>query len=150
MRPLPANPAEIARLIPHQGRMCLLEAVLECTPGRIRCRARSHHDPANPLASGGALLSPTAIEYAAQAMALHGALNVREGVIGRPGYIASARDVKLHVPRLDEVLGELIVEAENLAGNERQVAYRFAVRDEAGQPLVEGRVTVVLDTALPA
>ncbi len=59
-------------------------------------------------------------------------------------------DVRLHVPRLDEVAGELLVEAENLAGNERQVAYRFAVREEAGQPLVEGRVTVVLDTALPA
>ncbi len=142
MKPLPSNPAEIARLIPHQGRMCLLDAVLDCSPARIRCRARSHRDPANPLASEGALLSPAAIEYAAQAMALHGALNVRAGVTGRPGYIASARGVTLHVPRLDTVEGELQVEAE------RQVAYRFTVITEGGQALVDGRVTVVLDTPL--
>ncbi|HNT38095.1 MAG TPA: hydroxymyristoyl-ACP dehydratase [Rubrivivax sp.] len=148
MKPLPSNPAEIARLIPHQGRMCLLDAVLDCSPARIRCRARSHRDPANPLASEGALLSPAAIEYAAQAMALHGALNVRAGVTGRPGYIASARGVTLHVPRLDTVEGELQVEAEHLAGDERQVAYRFTVITEGGQALVDGRVTVVLDTPL--
>lgn len=150
MRTLPTTPAAIARLIPHQGRMCLLDAVLECTPTRLRCRASSHRQAAHPLAEAGVLRSPSAIEYAAQAMALHGALNVREGVIGRPGYIASARGVRLHVPRLDALPGDLLVEVENLAGNERQVAYRFAVREEAGQPLVEGRVTVVLDTALPA
>lgn len=150
MRLLPAHPAEIARLIPHQGRMCLLQSVLECSPARIRCRTNSHRDIDHPLAREGALRSVAAIEYAAQAMALHGALNVREGVIGRPGYIASARDVKLHVARLDTVQGDLFIDAEHLAGNERQVAYRFAVRDEAGQPLVEGRLTVVLDTALPA
>jgi len=150
MKILPTTPAAIARLIPHQGRMCLLQSVLECSPARIRCRTRSHRDADHPLACEGVLRSAAAIEYAAQAMALHGALNLREGVIGRPGYIASARDVRLHVPRLDEVAGELLVEAENLAGNERQVAYRFAVREEEGQPLVEGRVTVVLDTALPA
>jgi predicted hotdog family 3-hydroxylacyl-ACP dehydratase len=35
-----------------------------------------------------------AIEYAAQAMALHGALNAKPGVQGRPGFLASARGVR--------------------------------------------------------
>ena len=39
---LPDNPAAIAARIPHQGRMCLLDAVLACTPQHIRCRASSH------------------------------------------------------------------------------------------------------------
>lgn len=148
MSALPASPAEIARLIPHQGRMCLLDAVLECSPTRIRCRTRSHRQGSHPLGIEGELPSVAAIEYAAQAMALHGALNAREGVVGRPGYIASARGVRLHVPRLDAVAGELRIEAEHLAGDERQVAYRFAVQDEAGKALVDGRITVVLDTPL--
>lgn len=148
MKTLPASPLEIARLIPHQGRMCLLDAVLECTPTHIRCRTHSHRAADHPLALDGVLHAPVAIEYAAQAMALHGALNVREGVIGRPGYIASARDVRMHVSRLDTIEGDLIVGAEHLAGDARQVAYRFTVHDEGGGLLLQGRLAVVLDTAL--
>jgi hypothetical protein len=52
------------------------------------------------------------------------------------------------VPRLDDVAGDLIVSVEHLAGDERQALYRFAVHDDAGRPLVDGRATVVLDTPL--
>lgn len=145
---LPATPAEIATKIPHQGRMCLLDAVLSCTPGRIVCAARSHTAADHPLRSPGGLLSPVGIEYAAQAMALHGALNAKPGVDGRPGFLASARGVRLHVPRLDDVPGALQVQVDHLAGDERQAMYRFELRDEAGRPLLDGRATVVLDTPL--
>lgn len=148
MNPWPANAAQIGALIPHQGRMCLLDAVLDCQANGITCRASSHRRVDHPLRSGDALLSPVAIEYAAQAMALHGALSAKPGVRGRPGFLASARGVRLQVPRLDDVDGDLIVHAEHLAGDERQAMYRFAVRDEAGRVLVDGRATVVLDTAL--
>lgn len=150
MTPLPTSPAEIARLIPHQRRMCLLDAVLSCTPTHIRCRARSHHAADHPLRSPAGLLAPVGIEYAAQAMALHGALTAKPGVMGRPGFLASARGVRLHVPRLDDVAGALMIEVEHLAGDERQALYRFALCDEAGRPLVDGRATVVLDTPLAA
>lgn len=144
----PANPTEIAALIPHQGRMCLLDAVLDCTATHITCSASSHRSAQHPLRCGDALLSPVAIEYAAQAMALHGALNAKPGVQGRPGFLASARGVRLHVPRLDDVDGALIVQVEHLAGDERQAMYRFAVASDSGRPLVDGRATVVLDTPL--
>ena len=39
--------AGIAARIPHQGRMCLLDGVLEWDAERIRCCATSHRDPAN-------------------------------------------------------------------------------------------------------
>lgn len=145
----PADPAAIARLIPHQGRMCLLDAVLDCDAAHIRCRASSHRRADHPLRDdGGGLPAPAAIEYAAQAMALHGALNAKPGVNGQPGFLASARGVQLHVPRLDDIASELIVQAEHLAGDERQAMYRFALHDGAGRCLVEGRATVVLDTPL--
>ncbi|MFT3817434.1 MAG: hydroxymyristoyl-ACP dehydratase [Rubrivivax sp.] len=145
----PADAAAIARLIPHQGRMCLLDAVLDCSAAQIRCRATSHCRADHPLRDAdGALPASAAIEYAAQAMALHGALNAKPGVNGQPGFLASARGVRLQVPRLDEIDGDLIVQAEHLAGDERQAMYRFALHDAGGRCLVEGRATVVLDTPL--
>lgn len=148
MTALPASPAEIAKLIPHQGRMNLLDAVLACTPQAITCRARGHGRADHPLRLDGLLPAPVGIEYAAQAMALHGALNARPGVRGRPGFLASARGVRLHVARLDDVAGDLRVQVDHLAGDERQALYRFALHDEAGRALLDGRATVVLDTPL--
>lgn len=144
----PATPAQIARLIPHQGRMCLLDAVLSCTPEHIVCSAGSHAAADHPLRSPGGLLAPVGIEYAAQAMALHGALNAKPGVDGRPGFLASARSVRLHVPRLDDAPGPLQVQVQHLAGDERQAMYRFELRDATGRALLDGRATVVLDTPL--
>jgi predicted hotdog family 3-hydroxylacyl-ACP dehydratase len=148
MNTLPASPVEIGALIPHQGRMNLLDAVLACTPQAITCRARSHGRDDHPLRLDGTLPAPVGIEYAAQAMALHGALNARPGVRGRPGFLASARGVRLHVARLDDVAGDLHVQVEHLAGDERQALYRFALHDDTGRVLVDGRATVVLDTPL--
>jgi predicted hotdog family 3-hydroxylacyl-ACP dehydratase len=128
--------------------MNLLDAVLACTPQAITCRARGHGRADHPLRLDGLLPAPVGIEYAAQAMALHGALNARPGVRGRPGFLASARGVRLHVARLDDVAGELRVQVDHLAGDERQALYRFALHDEAGRVLVDGRATVVLDTPL--
>lgn len=150
MTTLPDTPAAIAARIPHQGRMCLLDAVLDCGATHIRCRATRHHAADQPLRLAGVLHSTAGLEYAAQACALHGALNARPGVQGRPGFIASARGLVLHVPRLDDAVGELQVEAWHLAGDERQALYRFELHDSQGQRLVEGRLTVVLDTALAA
>ncbi len=150
MTTLPATPAQIAALIPHQGRMCLLDAVLACTPEHISCRATSHSAADHPLRCPLGLLAPVGIEYAAQAMALHGALNAKPGVDGRPGFLASARGVRLHVPRLDTVPGALLVQVHHLAGDERQAMYRFEVHAEDGRPLLDGRATVVLDTPLTA
>ncbi|WP_284616937.1 hydroxymyristoyl-ACP dehydratase [Aquabacterium humicola] len=141
--------AGIAARIPHAGRMCLLDALLGWSPERIRCRADSHRATDHPLRSASGLLAPAAIEYAAQAMALHGALIAPVGSPPTPGYLASVRDVQLAVPALDAVPGALIVDAERLAGDERQILYRFDVRDEAGAAVASGRATVVLN-ALPA
>jgi predicted hotdog family 3-hydroxylacyl-ACP dehydratase len=142
--------AGIAGLIPHAGRMCLLAAVQSWEAGRIRCTATSHTDHDNPLRSDSGLLASAAIEYAAQAAAVHGALNARaSGQAAAPGFLASARGVRLHRLRLDDLAGELAIEAEHLAGDARQLLYGFTVL-YAGQPVVEGRLAVVLDTPLPA
>jgi predicted hotdog family 3-hydroxylacyl-ACP dehydratase len=140
----------IAARIPHSGSMCLLDSLLSWDAGQIRCRASKHADPAHPLRVADGLLSPVAIEYASQAMALHGALTAAPGVAPSAGFLAAARKVKLHVPRLDDVAGALIVSATRQAGSSNQALYSFALHDEAGRLLVDGRATVVLNTPLHA
>jgi predicted hotdog family 3-hydroxylacyl-ACP dehydratase len=140
----------IAALIPHAGRMCLLARVERWDAAGIRCVATSHADSDNPLRSASGLLASAAIEYAAQAAAVHGALNARAaGIQPAPGFLASARGVQLHRLRLDDLAGELAIETEQVAGAERQLLYSFTVR-HAGAAVAEGRLAVVLDTPLPA
>jgi predicted hotdog family 3-hydroxylacyl-ACP dehydratase len=145
--PAPAtlDRAGIAARIPHGGRMCLLDALLWWSADGIRCRAVSHRDPGHPLRHGDALPAPVAIEYAAQAMALHGALCAAPGAAPRAGFLAAVRGVRLRVPRLDTVEGALIVSAQRLAGDSGQALYTFALHDESDALLVEGRATVILN-----
>ncbi|WP_434735515.1 hypothetical protein [Candidatus Accumulibacter necessarius] len=89
-------------------------------PAVITCRASSHTDPANPLRAEGRLGAASGIEYAAQAMAVHGALLAEASEPPRQGYLTSLRGVTLHVARLDDLPGELKVRAERLSGDGRQ------------------------------
>jgi len=136
----------IAAHIPHRGAMCLLEEVLEWDPRRLVCRASSHRDPANPLRVADRLPAACGIEYGAQAMAIHGALlDARGAPLGR-GFLAAVRAVKLHVPRLDDVAGDLRVTAARLSGEDGHILYAFSVAGAAGE-LLSGRATVVLDAS---
>jgi predicted hotdog family 3-hydroxylacyl-ACP dehydratase len=134
----------IAARIPHHGDMCLLDAVVDWSAADITCRASSHTDPANPLRAEGRLGAASGIEYAAQAMAVHGALLAGASDRPRHGYLTSLRGVTLHVARLDDLPGELSVRAERLSSDGRHVLYRFVI-SHAGRCLVEGRAAVVLD-----
>ena len=140
--------AQIAELIPHSGTMCLLQALDAWDHQHIVCRADNHRDPHNPLRTRSGLLAPNAIEYAAQAMALHGALiGIESGAPATPGYLASTRGVHLHRLRLDDLPGELHITATRQAGDARQILYAFTV-SHAGEPVAEGRAAVVLNTPL--
>ena len=151
--PTTLDDAGIAALIPHSGTMCLLARMDRWDMNTIVCAATNHRDPAHPLRTRRGLMAPCAIEYAAQAMALHGALiGQATGAPATPGYLASARGVKLHVLRLDDLPAaaspdELRVEATRQAGDAQQILYAFTLQ-HAGRPIAEGRAAVVLNTAL--
>jgi len=139
--------AWIAAHIPHQGSMCLLEAVAEWSADAIACRALSHTDTANPLRAAGRLGAANGIEYAAQAMAIHGALLTNADDQPRQGYLASVRSVSLHVARLDDLPGELGIRAERLSGDANNILYQFSLSHQ-GRCLLEGRAAVVLDASI--
>jgi len=133
--------------IPHQGRMCLLDEVIDWNAHQIRCRTATHRAPDNPLRAHGRLGIACGIEYAAQAMALHGALAsaaASTGVASRVGLLASVREVRMHVLRLDDIESELLCEVTHLAGDGLTALYEFSLRD-ADRCLLGGRASVVLD-----
>lgn len=140
--------AGIEALIPHRGSMCLLEKLEAWDATRIHCSTTTHRDVANPLRTASGLLAPNAIEYAAQAMALHGGLTASGAEAPSAGYLASVRNVRFGTERLDLVDGALQVQATRLSGDDRQVMYEFNVADAAGLSLAQGRAVVVLNTPI--
>ncbi len=141
-----ADKAAIADLIPHAGSMCLLDGVLSCDAQHICCVSRSHRNADNPLRTADGLPALCGIEYAAQAMAVHGGMTGQVGERPRAGYLVGVRDVACNVRRLDDLGDELIVEAEKLMGDAARVMYQF--RLPAGpREVLCGKATVVLDAA---
>jgi predicted hotdog family 3-hydroxylacyl-ACP dehydratase len=132
----------IAALVPHQGAMCLLDRALEWDAERILCEAESHASPDNPLRRDGMLPAVCGLEFALQAMALHGALGAG-GVPQRAGFVSSLRDVRMAASRLDTVAGPLRIEATALVAEASGFIYRFEVAGE-GRSLLSGQAAVIL------
>ena len=155
------NRAWIESRIPHRGRMCLLDEVITWSAARVSCRSSTHREADNPLRAHGILGIACGIEYAAQAMAVHGALVAPSRaadhgapVTGAPaagspvaGFLAAVRDVRFHSLRLDDVQGDLICDAVRMAGDATTALYEFELRSEAAL-LLRGRATVVFDAGL--
>ena len=149
--------------------MCLLEQVLDWSTDHVRSRSSSHRDSDHPLRAHGRLGSACGVEYAAQTMAVHGALlagaaaatgagpgQTRSasaagargplGSEGTPaaGFLASIRNTRFHVARLDDVAGDLVCHVIRIAGDGGSALYEFELRSDT-MCLLDGRATVVLD-----
>lgn len=181
----------IAARIPHAGSMCLLDEVVHWDDRRIECTAAfgrsvaagTHplESPLSPRSTGqsphvpGAVPATAAIEYAAQAMAVHGTLMLEarkpsdpQDAKPRRGFLAGLRSVQLHCRWLDGRWSTLVIRAERFAGDDVQVLYDFEVsaqcplaqgpaaqdpivRESITQiPIVQGRAVVILDAAARA
>ena len=159
---MPLDRQWIEQHIPHKGAMCLLDEVLAWDATRIRCRSNTHRAADNPLRAHGRLGAACGIEYAAQAMAVHGALiaasaplastvssHLRGSIGATVGYLASVRNVALTVSRLDDLEEELIASAERITGDGRTVLYEFSV-SSAARVLLSGRASIVFDATFGA
>lgn len=126
--------------------MCLLDSVLEWDDAQIRCATTSHHKWDNPLRCNGRLGILCGIEYAAQAMAVHGALagdDVDGNGRARVRYLASMRAVACHADRLDLLPGPLFVGAKRLLEQANGAIYSFELRHD-DRMLLSGRITIAL------
>lgn len=137
------NSPEIATLLPHAGAMCLLQRIIRWDEFSIECGSFSHSKVDNPLRENGRLPVYAGIEYAAQAMAIHGTLS--EGREGRPraGVLAVVSKLLWHCSRLDDLDDELTVSAQKLADNATGFCYGFTLR-HSSVLLLEGQAVVAL------
>lgn len=136
--------AGVARLIPHAGAMCLLDGVEAYNEMQIRCLTMTHRSADNPLRRDGMLGILAGVEYAAQAMAVHAALNARETGGARQGFLASVRAVQWQVDRLDTIPGALTIQAVSMHAEASRRIYDFSLHEE-DRPLLQGRAAVVLE-----
>jgi predicted hotdog family 3-hydroxylacyl-ACP dehydratase len=131
------NRAQIESCVPHAGTMCLLDAVTHWDATHIVCEAAAP-TPDHPLARAGGVPAVAAVEYAAQATAIHGAL--LDDATPRAGMLAKLSDIELAPGCID---GALRVRAELLSRAESACMYSFSVHD-ARACCARGRLLVAL------
>jgi len=115
--------------------MCLLAAVREWDASGIVCTAHSHAQADHPLREDGRLSSMHAIEYAAQAAALHASLagetlKTGEARALRRAYIAALHAVELCSHSLDHdemIRSPLEIRAQLTAAGATAARYGFSV-----------------------
>lgn len=139
------NQAEICARLPHAGRMCLLASLVKWDNDSIVCLAVSHRDADNPLRVNGRLHAVAGVEYAAQAMALHGNLLAGTDAPATRGFLASVRDLKFTVEDLGMLDDDLHITARRLSGDAHGFIYEFEIHAGAGAgPALSGRLAAKL------
>ena len=136
--------AALCRLIPHHGTMCLLDTVERWDDTTLVCTTASHRDATNPLRRDNQLEAICGLEYAAQAMAVHvGLLEQRKGRRLGMGYLGAVKNLTLRATRLDDVKGDLTVQATRLVGEGGSFIYAFRLSADR-QELLDGRASIFL------
>lgn len=127
--------------------MCLLDSVETWDDTTISCRTSTHRDQRNPLRARGRLTVSAGLEYAAQAMGAHvGLLDRDRRTENQIGYIGGVRDVTFSVNRLDDLAGDLTVDATRMVEGENSYMYRFTV-SHSGLAIIEGRASIFVKAA---
>jgi predicted hotdog family 3-hydroxylacyl-ACP dehydratase len=131
--------------IPHKGGMCLLDEVLSWDLTQTQCRSSTHRSLDNPLRAHDRLGAASGIEYAAQTMAVHGALVASTtGSVAPAGLLASVRAVRLNIDRLDVFEADLVTAVQRVAGDESTALYEFSVSAD-DVVLLTGRAAIAFN-----
>jgi predicted hotdog family 3-hydroxylacyl-ACP dehydratase len=136
----------IETLLPHAGRMRLIDRVVSYDEQTIVCESDSHRAADHPLAEAGVLSIICGLEYGAQAMAIHGALLASSGLPVtrlRHGFLVAASDLQWTVERLDRCAAPLVIQAVSDFRSANQVAYRFEIT-ASRTVVLQGRASVLL------
>lgn len=131
----------IEALLPHAGAMVLIDEIVEHDRDQIHCRAWIANLADHPLARHGVLPAAALIEYAAQAMAVHGALAGRPGDPPAAGRLAAVSALNLAGGRVDVPVSiDVHVKREGGDGSGALYAFRVLSGREA---LASGRATIM-------
>ena len=126
-------------LLPHGPSMVLLDSIESWNPREIVCLTTSHIRQDNPLRCDEVLPVYAAIEYAAQAMAVHGALTASGRA--RAGVLGGVRRFRARIDRLDNIAAPLRIVASLRQGEPTAATYTFSIRTGADE-IVSGQAAV--------
>lgn len=130
----------VAPLVPHRGRMLLLDTVERHDERSVVCAVTLREGAL--FVREGRVEATVFIEYMAQAAAAFMGLRARtNGGAVRPGYLLAAREVKLHADGA-RVGDALTAEAALAFDDGAMAAFACSVRDAAGACLAEGELHV--------
>ena len=133
-------------LIPHRGRMLLVERVLDWRAGGVTCQGRIPAD--SPFALDGCAPALVAIELAAQTAAVFEALSRRaSGSTAGPrlGYLVSVKAARFAVHELP--LGEPLVAHVRSAGSAPPLALYDALVQREGSEVMTATLGAYLATS---
>lgn len=135
---------EIAALIPHAGRMCLLDEMVSWDATRIHCRSETHLKKDNPLRRKNSIAAVHLVEYAAQAAALHYGLQAKNSAtLAGGGVLAGLNQVAWSDVDVADINVAIDIEAEQALTSARGLIYYFDVR-AWNRSLVRGRLSIAL------
>jgi len=115
----------IEALIPHSGRMCLIDTVVQWGPNSIECQGVCDQ-ATHPLLREGRLPSTSAIEYAGQAAAVHGAL-LDKAKEAKAGFLGKLTEISFSSNIIEKEEGPLNIVAHLVSRSEQGCIYKFEV-----------------------
>ena len=129
----------VEKMLPHAGSMRLIDSVTCWTADSIECHG-SCNCLDHPLSQNGKLSSTVAIEYAAQATAVHGFLLANDNV-AKFGVLAKLTDISLHMAVVDNIQSPLRIFAQLVARTDQGCIYNFEVNGTR-LPIASGRLMI--------
>ncbi len=129
----------IEQLIPHGGRMSLIERIDCWDEHGIQCSTDSHRRSDHPLCHAGSLSALHLLEYGAQCIAIHGGLLAGGS---RPGFLAAVKNAHFSIELLDNIQSELIIRAKPEIQDKNGAIYQFSI-GAGGKRLLEAHATVM-------
>jgi predicted hotdog family 3-hydroxylacyl-ACP dehydratase len=135
MNPFPA----IAEVLPQSAPMILLDEIVAFDGSHIRCRARIRID--SMFVDQGRVRAIVSLEYMAQTVAAFAGMRGRTvGAPPRIGYVLGTREMTLEAGHF-EIGDELLVDAEEVWGDERMSSFRCRVTRD-GRCVAEATLNV--------
>ncbi len=135
---------QIEPLVPHAGAMLMIDGVTAWDEKHIACMSTCHQAAGNPLMRDGRLAAHHAIEFGAQAAAVHGGL-LGKGKAPPLRALAAVRKARFSTSRLEDLPGRLEIKA-GLIMLDRQAAIYHADLTHRGDEIASMRLTLMTIT----
>ncbi len=132
---------QLEPLVPHAGEMLMIDGVKAYDDQSIHCQSLRHQAIDNPLRRDGKLSAVHAIEFAAQAAAVHGGL-MNKGSKAPLRALAAVRKASFSRPWLDDLHGALEI-VSNLIMLDRQAAVYQATICHGREDIASMRLTLM-------